>query len=61
MQLTITSKEHGQVVGVSNPWTEYVKILPESVPLPTLWTDEECMMLQGTSLEVSTMLLVFEG
>lgn len=52
LQITITSPSHGQSVGVSNPWTEYVKMLPDTVPVPTLWTEDECIMLRGTSLEV---------
>lgn len=39
--------------GVSTPWTEYVKFLPDDVPVPTLWSDEEKALLIGTSLEVS--------
>jgi hypothetical protein len=38
--------------GTSTPWTEYVKMLPENVPVPTLWVEEERDMLVGTSLEV---------
>jgi hypothetical protein len=59
MQITIGSPEHGQTVGVSNPWTEYVKMLSDSVPLPTLWTEEEVVMLVGTSLEVSSSFHVW--
>ena len=59
MQITITSSGHGLSVGVSNPWTEYVKMLPDVVPLPTLWTDDECVMLRGTSLEVCSKSWVF--
>ena len=53
MQITIGSSAQALVVGVSNPWTEYVKMLPNSIPLPTTWTEEERAMLMGTSLEVS--------
>ena len=52
MQITIASSGHGHNVGVSCPWTEYVKILPDMVPVPTFWTEEERLMLIGTSLEV---------
>lgn len=52
MQITIASPTHGPNVGLSNPWTEYAKMLPDSVPVPTLWTAEEQVMLLGTSLEV---------
>jgi hypothetical protein len=54
MQITIASPDHGQNVGLSNPWTEYVKMLPSEVPVPTLWNEgEQEVLLQGTSLEVS--------
>ncbi|CAG8286530.1 unnamed protein product [Penicillium salamii] len=39
-----------QVVGVSNPWTEYVKFLPPSFPLPTFYTAQEQDLLRGTSM-----------
>ncbi|KUM65583.1 hypothetical protein ACN42_g1473 [Penicillium freii] len=39
-----------ETVGTSNPWTEYVKFLPPSFPLPTFYTAEEQELLQGTSL-----------
>jgi len=57
MQITIGSPEFSQSVGVSNPWTEYVKILPGFIPLPTMWTEDERAMLVGTSLEVSLLSL----
>ncbi|GJC98278.1 SET domain-containing protein [Colletotrichum higginsianum] len=44
----------GHKGGVSTPWTEYVKYLPPRVPVPTLWTEQERDMLQGTSLESAT-------
>jgi hypothetical protein len=52
MQITIASLDCPRGVGVSNPWTEYVKMLPSIVPTPTMWADEHCRMLIGTSLEV---------
>lgn len=36
----------------STPWTEYIKFLPRSISVPTMWTSEERELLQGTSLEV---------
>ncbi|KAJ8062483.1 hypothetical protein OCU04_009014 [Sclerotinia nivalis] len=42
-------------IGVKNPWSEYVRFLPEKVPLPTMWNDEERMLLRGTSLENSVI------
>lgn len=56
MQITIASHPD-EKVGVSNPWTEYVKMLPASIPVPTLWSEEERLMLVGTSLEVCLDLL----
>ncbi|KAL1960455.1 hypothetical protein VTO42DRAFT_7754 [Malbranchea cinnamomea] len=41
-------KEH---VGISNPWSEYIKFLPESFSLPTFFTSEELELLHGTSLK----------
>lgn len=52
MQITIATPSHPQNVGVQNPWTEYCKILPSDIPVPTMWSEEERSMLIGTSLEV---------
>ena len=52
LQITIASPEQIQNVGLSNPWTEFMKILPSEVPVPTMWSEEERVMLVGTSLEV---------
>ncbi|KAL8294913.1 hypothetical protein RB597_008340 [Gaeumannomyces tritici] len=48
--------------GLSNPWTQYIKYLPRAVPLPTLWSDAERLLLNGTSLEtaVQAKLLALE-
>ena len=40
-----------QRIGVSNPWTEYVQFMPEEIPLPTFYSDEELELLRGTSLK----------
>lgn len=40
-------------MGVSNPWTEYLQFLPAAVLVPTLWHDDERLLLRGTSLEVA--------
>jgi hypothetical protein len=37
-------------IGVSSPWTEYIKFLPPSFPLPTFYSAEEQELLTGTSL-----------
>lgn len=34
------------------PWTEYVRFLPRPIPVPTMWTEPERLLLNGTSLEV---------
>lgn len=47
--ITLCPAEH---VAAANPWTEYVKMLDDDVPVPTLWTEHERLLLQGTSLEV---------
>lgn len=39
-----------ETVGISNPWSEYVKFLPPSFPLPIFYTAEEQELLRGTSL-----------
>ncbi|TVY82333.1 SET domain-containing protein [Lachnellula suecica] len=51
MQITIASPAHIHNVGVQNPWTEYCKILPSEIPIPTMWNEEERVLLLGTSLE----------
>ncbi|KAL4869762.1 hypothetical protein BDV12DRAFT_167174 [Aspergillus spectabilis] len=47
----LASEKHK--VGASGAWTEYVKSLPSSVPLPTSWTKEELELLRGTSLRLA--------
>ncbi|KAF5001689.1 hypothetical protein FGRMN_856 [Fusarium graminum] len=37
----------------STPWTEYLKFLPREVPVPTMWSEVERTLLQGTSLEAA--------
>ncbi|KAJ5091489.1 hypothetical protein NUU61_006359 [Penicillium alfredii] len=46
----LRSEQYPRQVGVSNPWTEYIKFLPSSFPLPTCYTDEEFGLLKSTSL-----------
>ncbi|AEO56060.1 hypothetical protein MYCTH_107134, partial [Thermothelomyces thermophilus ATCC 42464] len=53
VQTVLASRSSHPAVGVSNPWTEYLKFLPETVPVPTLWTEEERLLLRGTSLETA--------
>ncbi|KAF3490762.1 SET domain-containing protein [Arthroderma uncinatum] len=49
--ITHTSVEKGEHVGISSPWTEYIKFLPAVYELPTFYTLEERELLRGTSLE----------
>ncbi|EEQ30174.1 hypothetical protein McanMca71_000487 [Microsporum canis] len=49
--ITHTSVEKGDHVGISSPWTEYIKFLPEAYELPTFYTLAERELLRGTSLE----------
>lgn len=44
----------------STPWTEYIRFLPRQIPTPTLWTEEERLLLRGTSLEVrSSKMMIY--
>lgn len=36
---------------MTNPWSEYIKFLPSEALLPTLWTEDELVLLYGTSLK----------
>ncbi|KAL9108221.1 MAG: hypothetical protein Q9227_006959 [Pyrenula ochraceoflavens] len=51
LQMTRSSPEASDAVGVSNPLTEYVKFLPEAIPLPIFWNEDELFLLNGTSLK----------
>lgn len=53
MQVTRASSDPSIKFSVSGPWTEYVKMLPEYISLPTAWHDDQIKLLNGTSLEVS--------
>ncbi|KAJ4419259.1 hypothetical protein N0V82_005062 [Gnomoniopsis sp. IMI 355080] len=50
VQLIVSSRP-AERVAASNPWTEYVKFLNDHVPVPTLWLEDDRMLLHGTSLE----------
>lgn len=43
------------------PWSEYVKFLPRPIPVPTMWTEAEQLLLRGTSLEVRWICRLFSG
>ncbi|KAG5204509.1 SET domain-containing protein 8 [Trichophyton interdigitale] len=51
LQITHSSVGKGEQVGISSPWTEYVKFFPAVYELPTFYTLEERELLRGTSLE----------
>jgi hypothetical protein len=51
MQVLLGSETYHATAGVSNPWTNFIKFLPRDLPLPTLWSEDERALLQGTSLE----------
>ncbi|KAH6845160.1 hypothetical protein B0I37DRAFT_379346 [Chaetomium sp. MPI-CAGE-AT-0009] len=53
VQTVLASRPSHADVGLSNPWTEYLKFLPETVLVPTLWTEDERLLLRGTSLEAA--------
>jgi hypothetical protein len=37
----------------ASPWTDYIKYLERDGLLPSMWSEQERNLLQGTSLEVS--------
>lgn len=49
----MTNGATGRTIGVSNPFTEYVKFLPLRVSLPTFWSESERAIATGTSLEAA--------
>ncbi|PWY77539.1 SET domain-containing protein [Aspergillus heteromorphus CBS 117.55] len=56
VQLTHSSPDYAHerhAIGLSSPWTEYVKYMPAFVLLPTFYTDEEQELLRGTSLRLA--------
>ncbi|KAG7288692.1 hypothetical protein NEMBOFW57_005048 [Staphylotrichum longicolle] len=53
VQTVLASRSGHSPVGVKNPWTEYLQFLPETVLVPTLWTEDERHLLRGTSLEAA--------
>ena len=51
--MQITNGATGGSIGVSNPFSEYVKFLPQRIALPTFWNESERAMITGTSLETA--------
>ena len=58
MQITVGSPDRGMSVGLSTAWTAYAKMMPGVVPVPTMWCEEERILLLGTSLEVRYWVLL---
>ncbi|KAI0811928.1 hypothetical protein GGR55DRAFT_677530 [Xylaria sp. FL0064] len=50
-QLVLSSPDYAGGQGAATAWTEYFKLLPTTVPVPTLWSEPELSLLRGTSLE----------
>ncbi|KAI0402220.1 hypothetical protein F4802DRAFT_576996 [Xylaria palmicola] len=61
-QLVLSSPDYGGGQGAGTAWTQYCKLLPAEVPVPTLWSEPELSLLRGTSLEsaVSAKLSALE-
>lgn len=53
VQITNASPDFDGPISITNPHTDYVKLLPELVLLPTYYTDEEKDLLFGTSLDAA--------
>lgn len=54
LQLSYSSSSFEETnIGVTTPWTDYVKFLPKDIPLPTRWTGDEQDLLSGTSAEAA--------
>ena len=51
MQIVMSSLDMPSKIGVSNPWSEYVKFVATETSLPIFWTEAERQCLWGTSLE----------
>ncbi|KAF9770399.1 hypothetical protein IL306_012084 [Fusarium sp. DS 682] len=52
--LVLSSRDASSPRGLApTPWTEYLKFLPRDVPVPTMWSELERVLLQGTSLETA--------
>ena len=63
VQTALVLRASHSSIGVSNPWTEYLRFLPENIPVPTLWNEDERLLLRGTSLEtaVNAKMLALEA
>ncbi|KAI0973984.1 hypothetical protein F4678DRAFT_458772 [Xylaria arbuscula] len=50
-QLVLSSPDYTGGQGATTAWTQYFKLLPSHVPVPTMWSESELSLLRGTSLE----------
>lgn len=51
MQCAASATDMPIKVGVSNPWSEYIKFLPDETSLPTFWSEEQLGCFWGTTLQ----------
>ncbi|KAI1154591.1 hypothetical protein F4825DRAFT_162567 [Nemania diffusa] len=61
-QLVLSSSDYNGGLGAATAWTQYFKLLPTQIPVPTMWSESELSLLRGTSLEpaVSAKLVALE-
>ncbi|KAJ8126923.1 hypothetical protein O1611_g6716 [Lasiodiplodia mahajangana] len=61
-QLVLSSPDYSGGLGACTAWTQYFKLLPAHIPVPTMWSGPELSLLKGTSLEpaVSAKLIALE-
>ncbi|KAJ3570839.1 hypothetical protein NPX13_g5595 [Xylaria arbuscula] len=50
-QLVLSSPDYAGGQGAATAWTQYMKLLPAHVPVPTLWSASDLSFLRGTSLQ----------
>ncbi|KAJ8122773.1 hypothetical protein ONZ43_g1115 [Nemania bipapillata] len=53
-QFILSSPDYKGGLGASTAWTQYFKLLPTEIPVPTMWSESELSLLRGTSLEASS-------
>ncbi|KAL8669195.1 MAG: hypothetical protein Q9168_006207 [Polycauliona sp. 1 TL-2023] len=51
LQITHNASDEQNRIGMSNPWSQYVRFVPPETKMPTFWTEEERSLTAGTSLE----------
>ena len=50
LQMTKDSTASSSKIGISTPWTEYIRFLPIPKNLPVFWNSDELEQLEGSSL-----------